>query len=82
MLKIMLAQSTQAYLARQGEDVSWHVRSYGSIKAGSDFDGKPGRFGKENNFGKFGDHNINKDHRCSFSSASKTQHWFGAKYDE
>ena len=47
-----------------------------------DFDGKPSRFGKENNFGKFGDHNINKDHRCSFSSASKTQHWFGAKYDE
>ena len=69
-------------LTKQQEDVSWHIRSYASREAGCDFDGKPGGFGKENNFGKFGYNNINKDHRCTFSSASTTQHWFGTKFDE
>ena len=55
---------------------------YGSIDAGCEFDGKPSGSDYENNFGKFGDVNMNQDHRCSFSPASTAQHWFGAKYDE
>ena len=69
-------------LTKQGEHAAWHVRSYGSIDAGCEFDGKPSGSDYENNFGKFGDVNMNQDHRCSFSPASTTQHWFGAKYDE
>ena len=62
-------------LTKQGEHAAWHVRSYGSIDAGCEFDGKPSGSDYENNFGKFGDVNMNQDHRCSFSPASTTQHW-------
>ena len=69
-------------LTRQKEDVSWHIKSYNSVKFGCEFDGKPGGVRDEKNFGKFDENVLNPDHRCSFSPASTTQHWFGAKYDE
>ncbi|XP_058957778.2 uncharacterized protein [Pocillopora verrucosa] len=69
-------------LTKQREDVSWHIKSYDSIKRGCEFDGKPGGVSDEKNFGKFDEHFLNPDHRCSFSPASTTQHWFGAKCDE
>ena len=68
-------------LTKQLIDSSWHIKSYSSIDAGCEFDGKPGGFRGEKNFGRFKSRYINQDHRCSFSSASTTQHWFGAKYD-
>lgn len=61
---------------------SWHTRSSKSERKGCEYDGKSSGISKENNFGEFGDHNINPNHHCSRSSnVSTTQHWFGAKYD-
>ena len=68
-------------LTKQQEDVSWHIRSYNSIEFGCEFDGKPGGVPGEKNFGQFSKLYMNQDHRCSFSPASTTQHWFGAKCD-
>ncbi|CAH3044007.1 unnamed protein product [Pocillopora meandrina] len=68
-------------LTKQQENVSWHIRSYASINVGCKFDGKQGGVPGEKNFGKF-EKSLNPDHRCSFSPASTTQHWFGAKCDE
>ena len=68
-------------LTKQQEDVSWHIRSYNSIEVGCEFDGKPGGVPGEKNFGQFIKRHKNLDHRCSFSPASTTQHWFGAKCD-
>ena len=68
-------------LTKQEENVSWHIRSYASINVRCKFDGKQGGVPGEKNFGKF-EKSLNPDHRCSFSPASTTQHWFGAKCDE
>ena len=68
-------------LTKQQEDVSWHIKSDKSIEAGCEFDGKPGAVPHEKNFGQFHDRTENQHHRCSFSPASITQHWFGAKYE-
>ena len=68
-------------LTKQQENVSWHIRSYNSTQFGCEFNGKPGGVPDEKNFGKFHNKYINPDHRCSFSPASTTQHWFGAKCD-
>ncbi|CAH3044019.1 unnamed protein product [Pocillopora meandrina] len=68
-------------LTKQLEDTSWHIKSDKSIEAGCEFDGKPGAVPDEKNFGQFHDRTKNQHHRCSFSPASTTQHWFGAKYE-
>ena len=68
-------------LKKQQENVSWHIRSYRSTRFGCELDGKAGGVPDEKNFGKFHNLYINPDHRCSFSPASTTQHWFGAKCD-
>ena len=68
-------------LTKQQEDVSWHIRSYNSTEEGCEFDGKPGGVPGEKNFGRFSKLYMSQDHRCSFSPASTTQHWFGAKCD-
>ena len=68
-------------LTKQQENVSWHIRSYNSIEEGCEFDGKPGGVPGEKNFGQFSKLYMSQDHRCSFSPASTTQHWFGAKCD-
>ena len=69
-------------LTKQEENVSWHIRSYNSIEEECEFDGKLGAVFREKNFGKFDKSFVNRDHYCSFSLASTTQHWFGAKCDD
>ena len=54
------------------------------IKSGSldcDFDGTSGADENERNFGRYDSPGINPNHRCTSSSASTTQHWFGVKHD-
>ena len=64
------------------EEASWHIWSYNSIEKRFKFDRRPGGLiDKEDSFGEYSCNDINQDHGCSFSTASTTQHWFGAKYD-
>ena len=63
-------------------EASWHIWSYNSINKRFKSDRRPGGLiDKEDNFGEYSCNDINQDHSCSFSTASTTQHWFGAKYD-
>ena len=67
-------------LTKQEAGKSWCIRSYNSIEKGCEFDGRQGGIDFENNFGEYGGININPNHRCTSSSASTTQHWFGVKH--
>ncbi|KAL9952710.1 hypothetical protein ACROYT_G040002 [Oculina patagonica] len=66
---------------KQNGEMAWTIKSYKSKEHGCQFDGAPGGFNRESNFGRFSDVTTNIEHRCSSLPASTTQHWFGARHD-
>ena len=68
-------------LTRQEHNKAWTMNSYKSKTLGCDFDGAEGATGNENNFGRYHSGRINRNHRCTSSPTSTTQHWFGVKND-
>ena len=68
-------------LTKQKSGKAWTTNSYKSKEMDCEFDGTPGASSNENNFGQYRNGAINKNHRCSSSPASTTQHWFGVKYE-
>ncbi|CAH3043124.1 unnamed protein product [Pocillopora meandrina] len=66
---------------RMESDKAWFVNSFKSKDKGCEFDGSPGAVDGENNFGMYHSGAINTNHRCSSSSSSTTQYWFGVKHE-
>ncbi|XP_078355645.1 uncharacterized protein LOC144640349 [Oculina patagonica] len=66
-------------VTKQSPGKAWNVNSYRSTELGCKFDGTQGARSNEHNFGRYV--NVNTNHRCSSSSVSTTQHWFGAQHD-
>ena len=67
---------------KQTADRAWNIRSSRSKLWGCDFSGSLGAINiNERNFGAYGDSDVNPVHRCSSSSASTTEHWFGVKHE-
>ena len=67
---------------RMESDKAWFVNSFKSKDKGCDFDGSSGAVDGENNFGMYHSGAINTNHRCSSSSSSTTQYWFGVKHEQ
>ena len=56
----------------------WHINSEGSFNtAGCEFNGEAGAVFQEQNFGFYG--NVNVNFRCTSGQNSTTQHWIGSR---
>ena len=65
---------------RQKQSEMFHINSFRSRKSwGCDFDGRLNSVQWERNFGNYRSDGINPAHRCSASTESTTQFWFGQK---